>query len=88
MEVNTIGLDLAKNVFQVHGADATGAVVLRKQLRRDKVLSFFAGLPPLYGGDGSLRWSAPLGARDRQDGTYGPPDPCGLCETFREAAEE
>ncbi|MEH3116668.1 MAG: IS110 family transposase [Methylorubrum populi] len=46
MEVSTIGLDLAKNVYQVHGADASGAVVFRRQLRRDKVLSFFAGLPP------------------------------------------
>ena len=46
MEVSTIGLDLAKNVFQVHGADASGGVVLRKQLRRGKVLSFFARQPP------------------------------------------
>jgi transposase len=44
-EVNTIGLDLAKNVFQAHGADIAGAVVFRKQLRRDKVLAFFAGQP-------------------------------------------
>lgn len=42
MEISTIGLDLAKNVFQVHGADASGAVILRKQLRRNKVLEFFA----------------------------------------------
>ena len=45
-EVSTIGLDLAKSVFQVHGADASGAVVLRKKLRRIQVLSFFAALPP------------------------------------------
>lgn len=37
-EVRTIGLDLAKNVFQVDGADKTGAVVFRKQLRRGQVL--------------------------------------------------
>jgi transposase len=41
-----IGLDLAKNVFQVHGVDATGAVVLRRQLRRGQVEKFFAKLPP------------------------------------------
>ena len=41
-EVLTIGLDLAKNVFQVHGADASGAVVFRKQLRRGQVLKFLA----------------------------------------------
>ena len=45
-EVSTIGLDLAKNVFQAHGADAAGAPVFRKKLRRDQVLAFFAGQPP------------------------------------------
>lgn len=44
-EVSTIGLDLAKHVFQAHGADASGSVVSRKQLRRDKVLGFFAQQP-------------------------------------------
>jgi len=46
MEVSTIGLDLAKSVNQVHGADASGAVVFRKRLQRDRVFAFFAGLPP------------------------------------------
>ncbi len=41
----TVGLDLAKNVFQVHGANSHGKVVLRKQLRRDQVAAFFANLP-------------------------------------------
>jgi transposase len=45
MEITTIGIDLAKNVFQVHGIDARGTVVLRKQLRRDQVTPFFANLP-------------------------------------------
>jgi transposase len=45
-EITTIGLDLAKSVFQVHGIDETGAVVLRKRLRRAQVLTFFAGLGP------------------------------------------
>src|SRR5216683_2247623 len=44
-EITTIGLDLAKKVFQVHGVDATGAAVLRKRVRRGQVLAFFAGLP-------------------------------------------
>ena len=46
MQVTTIGLDLAKHVFQVHGVNATGNVVVRKRLRRAEVLSFFAGLEP------------------------------------------
>src|SRR6202790_3869260 len=45
-KISTIGLDLAKNVFQVHGVDASGAVVLRRQLRRAAVEKFFAQLPP------------------------------------------
>jgi transposase len=45
-EMTTVGLDLAKNWFQVHGADAQGRPVLRKKLARSKVLEFFANLPP------------------------------------------
>jgi len=44
-EIITVGLDLAKNVFQVHGADAAGRAVLRKKLRRSQVLEFFGQLP-------------------------------------------
>lgn len=45
-EIITVGLDLAKNVFQVHGADASGLGVLRKKLRRDQLLAFFGELRP------------------------------------------
>ncbi len=45
-KVSTIGLDIAKSVFQVHGVDETGQVVLRRQLRRRDVLNFFRRLPP------------------------------------------
>ena len=44
-EITTIGVDLAKHVFQVHGVDADGATVLRKRLRRGQMLAFFGGLP-------------------------------------------
>lgn len=44
--VSTIGLDLAKNVFQVHCSNVSGTVTLRKKLRRDQVLKFFATQPP------------------------------------------
>jgi len=44
-EIITIGVDLAKNVFQVHGVDAAGVVILRRQLRRSQVLPFFAKQP-------------------------------------------
>ncbi|MGF1543023.1 MAG: IS110 family transposase, partial [Parvularculaceae bacterium] len=45
-EVITVGLDIAKHVFQVHGVDKNGEAVIRRKLRRDDVLSFFEQLPP------------------------------------------
>ncbi len=45
-EVITIGLDIAKSVFQVHGVDEAGTVVIRKRVSRSKMLEFFADLPP------------------------------------------
>ncbi len=45
-QVSTIGLDIAKNVFQAHGIDATGEVVVRRQFRRRQVLAFFGRLSP------------------------------------------
>ncbi len=46
MQVTTIGLDIAKNAFQVHGIDAAEKVVIRKPLRRAQVMKFFETLPP------------------------------------------
>ena len=46
MEISTIGLDLAKSIFQVHGINAAGEVVVRKALRRSQLLPFFTKLPP------------------------------------------
>lgn len=46
MKLTTIGIDLAKNVFQVHGADDRGRAVLKKQLKRAQMAAFFANLPP------------------------------------------
>jgi transposase len=63
--VTTIGLDLAKDVFQVHGVDAAGAVVLRRKLRRGGVQGFFAALPPAVVGveacGGAHFWARELG---------------------------
>ena len=46
MKTTTVGVDLAKRLFQVHGVDERGKAVLRKQLKRKEVLSFFANLEP------------------------------------------
>ena len=64
--ISTIGLDIAKSVFQVHGVDAAGKVVLRRQLRRRQVLAFFQKLPPCLVGveacASSHHWSRELQA--------------------------
>ena len=44
--ITTIGLDIAKSVFQIHGVDAEGQMVIRRQLKRRYVLAFFTKLPP------------------------------------------
>ena len=64
MKITTIGVDLAKNVFQVHGVDKRGKTVLRKQLRREQVSAFFANLPPCLVGmeacGGAHHWARTL----------------------------
>ena len=64
MEVTRIGLDIAKNVFQVHGVDKHGKTVIRKQLKRAELLPFFAQLPPCLVGieacAGSHDWARRL----------------------------
>jgi transposase len=66
MTIVTIGLDLAKNVFQVHGVDERGIAVLRKQLKRDQMATFFAQLEPCLVGveacGGAHYWATKLGA--------------------------
>jgi transposase len=66
MQVTTIGLDLAKSIFQVHGVDATGRPVLRRRLRRGEVLGFFAKLSPCLVGleacAGAHWWAREIGA--------------------------
>src|SRR4051812_49572521 len=64
-QASTIGLDIAKWVFQAHGADTTGRVMFRKRLVRAKVLEFFAGQPPclvaLEACGGAHYWGRGLG---------------------------
>ena len=58
--ITTIGLDNAKSVFQIHGIDAEGKVVIRRQLKRRYVLAYFQKLPPCLIGIEALRLIAPL----------------------------
>jgi transposase len=86
--ITTIGLDIAKSVFQVHGVDAEGNVVLRRQLKRHYVLSFFQKLPPCLVGIEACAtfhyWSRELQALGHKVRLMPP----ALCEALREAAEE
>jgi len=66
MKLTTVGIDLAKNVFQVHGIDEHGKVLLKKQLRRDQTATFFVNLPPCLLGmeacGGAHHWARKLQA--------------------------
>ena len=68
--ITTIGLDLAKHVFQVHGMDHEGRAMLRKKLRRGQVLKFFATLSPCLVGmeacGSAHHWARELGAQGHQ----------------------
>jgi len=70
VEIITIGLDIAKRVFQVHGVDASGSVVVRRQLRRGELLKYLGSLPPcLIGMEacGSAHyWARQMGALGHQ----------------------
>ncbi len=61
MEVTTIGIDIAKRIFQIHGVDKNGKTVLKKKLMRDQVLTFMANLPQCLVGmeacGGSSYWA-------------------------------
>jgi transposase len=66
MNIKIIGLDLAKNVFQVHGVDGSGRALLRRQLKRRQVREFFATLPPVLVGmeacGGAHYWAREIAA--------------------------
>jgi hypothetical protein len=85
MQITTIGLDIAKNVFQVHGICAAERVLVRKQLRRSQVMVFFEALSPCLIGMEAVRERAPLGTRANEDRPRGSSDAGegreGLCKT-------
>jgi hypothetical protein len=76
-EVTTIGLDLAKHVFQVHGVDVDGVTVLRKQLRRSQLLAFFSRLPHCVVG---MEACATAHRMPRQSARRWCGRQCGLCQ--------
>ena len=88
MKITTMGIDLAKNVFQVHGIAERGKAVLRKQLRRSQVAVFFGNLPPCLIGmeacAGAHYWARTL----QCFWPHGATDGTAVCETVREDEQE
>ena len=86
--ITTIGLDIAKSVFQIHGVGADGQVVIRRQVKRRYVLAFFSKLPPCLVGieacASSHHWSRELKAL----GHNGAADAAGLRKALRQKPEE
>ncbi len=83
MKVATIGLDIAKHIFQVHGADAEGRPLLRRRLRRNQVGRYFVEPAAVCDRDGSLLWRALLESCDRAVWPYRPPDGATVRQAIR-----
>ena len=85
MQITTIGLDIAKNVFQIHGIDAAEKVIVRKQLRRGQVMAFFEDSGAMSGRHGGVCHVASLDARVDEARPRGPFDAGEGCEGLRQA---
>jgi hypothetical protein len=94
MGITTVGLDIAKQIFQVCGADTDGRVVPRKKLRRNQVAAFFAHLPSCVVGleacCGSHSWARALSrcGHPAHADLASEPAPCRHCLRLMKAGEE
>ena len=88
VETTIIGLDIAKQIFQVHGVSADGEITVRRRLRRSEVLGFFGGLARCIVGleacGGSHFWAREIAAFGHDVRLI----PTGLCEALREAWQD
>ena len=87
-DVATIGVDLAKNVIQVHGVDQRGKAVLKKQLPRRRFVEFFANLPACLGRHGGLQRRSPLGTGAGAARSPGEIDGPAVRQTVRQDQQE
>src|SRR5262249_36059412 len=86
--ITTVGLDIAKSVFQVHGVDAAGEVIIRRQPEAPACSAVLSEATSLRRWHGGLCHVASLVARDRGARAYRAADAARLCEALRQAAEE
>jgi transposase len=80
--ITTIGLDIAKSIFQVHGVDAEGNVVVRRQLKRRYVLTFLSEVATMPGWHRGRCIVASLVARTSVARSHGPLDATRLCQAI------
>ncbi len=83
MRVTTIGIDLAKSIFQIHGVDRHGKVVRQKKLERARMQEFFVKPSPGCDQDGSLRQRTLLGTKAWCNGTYGQANGAAIRQAVR-----
>ena len=88
MKITTIGLDLAKSVFQLHAVDADGTRRLAQEAAAYGASRYAGEASILHGRNGSLRHFASLGAGDFSPGAPGEADAASLCEGISQAPEE
>jgi len=88
MHITTLGIDLAKNVFQLHGVDARGRAVLSRRVKRDQLLHTVANPAGLRDRDGGGRECAALGAGVRTARAYGQADAPQVCQAVRQDQQE
>lgn len=87
-EVSIIGGDLAKRIFQLHGAAADGKVLFRKRLSRTQFVRFIDCAAPVFDRDGSVRDGTPLGQGVAKARAWRAVDPTDFRQTLRQAAEK
>ena len=83
MNIKRVGIDLAKQVFQVHGVDSQEKAVLRKQLRRAQMLDYFKKMPPCLIGMEACSSAHYWGQRITKVGTYRQTDGPAICKAIR-----
>ena len=88
MKITTVSLDLAKNVFQVHGVDSTGKVLVRRSLRRRQVMPFFTKLEPCLVGIEACGTSHFWGRASAALGHEVKADAAGVFQALRRARQD
>ena len=87
-DVNIIGIDLAKNSFQLHGARSDGSVAFRKKLGRDRLMTFLAEQPHCIVAMEACATAPRLGPRDCGSGACRQADPAAICEAVLQTHEK